>query len=91
MPIDPTKQLITLIYEYLYNRGCKLEAEYHQCLDTHYKNMFFRHPEKHITTFELIELVQKKAQYEYFQTVQRDLQLILKYYEINSSDDTQYR
>ena len=89
MPINPTTQLVFLLYEYLYNRGCLLEKEYHQSLDTHYKNMFFRHPEKHVTTFELIELVEKKAQYEYFQTVQKDLMMLIESYRpggINNPD-----
>ena len=89
MPINPTTQLVFQLYEYLYNRGCKLEMEYHQCLDKHYKDMFFRHPEKHVTTFELIELVEKKAQYEYFQTVQKDLMMLIDTYRpgsINNPD-----
>lgn len=84
MSIDPTTQLVFLLYEYIYNRGCKLEMEYHQLIDNHYKNMFFRHPEKHVTTYELIELVEKKAQYEYFQTVQKDLMMLIDTYRPGS-------
>ena len=84
MSINPTSQLVILIFEYLYNRGNRIELEYQQMLDRHYRDMFQRQPERYITSAELIELVEKKAQFDEFCTLQRELYNLLELYRPGS-------
>lgn len=81
MPIDPKKQIITLLYEYFYFNSVRLEREYIQLLENHYRNMFQRFPERFVHNEELLEIIQKKAQLEEFLTVQNDIHNLLRYYE----------
>ncbi len=46
MPIDPTRQLVILLYEYFYFNSARLEKEYIELL--HYSNMFQRFPERFV-------------------------------------------
>lgn len=90
MSINPTTQLVILIYEYLYNRGCRMELEYHKALDYHYRDMFQRQPEKYITSEELVKLIEKRAQFEEFQIVQKELIKLLDLYKpgsVNNPDN----
>ena len=82
MPIDPTKQLVTLLYEYFYFNSARLEREYIDELEQHYRNMFQRFPERFVHEDELLEIIRKKARLEQFQSVQNDIHKLLKYYEL---------
>ena len=82
MPIDPTKQLVTLLYEYFYFNSARLEREYIETLEQHYRNMFQRFPERFVREDELLEIIRKKARLEEFQAVQNDIHNLLKYYEL---------
>lgn len=82
MSIDPTKQLVTLLYEYFYFISARLEREYIEALEQHYRNMFQRFPERFVHEDELLEIIRKKTRLEQFQAVQNDIHKLLKYYEL---------
>lgn len=82
MPIDPKKQIITLLYEYFYFNSARLERDYIEALEKHYRNMFQRLPERFVCEDELLEIIRKKARLEEFQKVQNDIHMLLKYYEL---------
>lgn len=90
MPINPTTQLVILLYEYLTCNQVRLYNEYIQALDEHYRLMFQRHPEKYVTSEELFRLAYKKAQLEEFERVQKDIHNLLKTWQpgqLNNPDE----
>ena len=86
MPIDPTRQLVILLYEYFYFNSARLEKEYIELLEKHYSNMFQRFPERFVRNYELLEIIQKKAQLEEFLKVQNDVHNLLKSYEVKPDE-----
>ena len=81
MAVNPTTQLVYLIYEYLYNRGNRLERDLLVLVDNYYHDMFSRMPERNIHSDELLELIQTKARFDEFCNIQRDMYMLLKSYQ----------
>lgn len=81
MSVEPLRQLVTILYEYCYFNVARLETEYIQALDRYYKDMFYTMPERRVTEYELVDLLNKKIRLEQFREIQNDLYKILKFYE----------
>lgn len=88
--INHTSQLLFLIYEYLYNKGNRIERDYFQALDAHFSNMFSHQPEKYVRDYDLLNLIIKKSQFEHFLEIQSEMYDLLSLYRpgsINNPDN----
>lgn len=84
MSINPTTQVVLLIYEYLYSKGNRLEKRYLDLLDLHYKHMLHVRPERVLRDDDLIELIRCKSEFDLFMQIQREMYEILKEYRPGS-------
>lgn len=91
MPIDPTRQLVILLYEYFYFNSARLENEYIELLDHHYSNLFQRFPERFVRDDELLKIIKKKSQLEEFLKVQIDIYNLLKFYNTETDEPTDHK
>lgn len=91
MPIDPTRQLVILLYEYFYFNSARLEDEYIQLLEKHYNNMFQRFPERFVRDDELLEIIKKRSQLLEFLSVQSDIYNLLKFYNTETDEPIDHK
>lgn len=81
MAVDNLKQLMIMIYEYVYNEGNRVERDYYETLDKHYQHMFSARPERYVTSADLVEIIERKAQFDRFCKTQQDIYKILSLYK----------
>lgn len=81
MSVNPTTQLVLLIYEYLYNKGNQLEKAYIDELNSHYKDMFNHRPDLVVDSFDLLKLIETRAKFLMFMDIQKDMYELLKLYK----------
>ena len=81
MSVNPTTQLVLLLYEYLYNKGNQLEKSYIDELNSHYKDMFSHRPDLVVDSFDLLKLIETKAKFLMFMDIQKDMYELLKLYK----------
>ena len=80
MAIDSKEQFITIVYEYLYNHGNRLELKYKNLLDDHYRALFSRLPEKYIYSDELLKIIEMKSRVEEYRTIEKELCQLIQFY-----------
>lgn len=81
MSVDPYTQLLIFMYEYLNSKSDRAEFEYKQQLDYYYKLMFLSQPQKKISNYDLLSLIEKKVRYEYIIELQTELYDILNRFQ----------
>lgn len=81
MSVDPYTQLLIFMYEYLNSKSDRAEFEYKQQLDYYYKLMFLSQPQKKISNYDLLNLIEKKVRYEYIIELQTELYDILNRFQ----------
>ena len=81
MAINSIDQLITIVYEYLYNHGNRIELEYRNLLDEHYRALFSRQPDKYIYSDELVKIIEMKSRVEEFNTIEKELFTLINFYK----------
>lgn len=69
------------MYEYLNSKSDRAEFEYKQQLDYYYKLMFLSQPQKKISNYDLLNLIEKKVRYEYIIELQTELYDILNRFQ----------
>lgn len=84
MSINPTTQLVLLLYEYLYNKGNRIEQDYLDMLDRHYATMFSHQPDRYVRSSELLELLEQKARFDHFVEIQSEIYDLLSLYKPGS-------
>lgn len=77
MSVEPLRQLVTILYEYCYFNVARLETEYIQALDRYYKDMFYTMPERRVTEYELVDLLNKNL--TVFVKLQNFIQVVLNF------------
>ena len=80
MSVNPLTQLVLILYEYLYSKGNRLEKNYIDLLDQHYRNMFSSRPEKLINETDMLEIIRKKTEFDSFMQIQKEMYDLLKEY-----------
>lgn len=88
MSVSETRQLIILLYEYLYNEGNRTEAAYYNSFDKTYRDLFSSHPERRISNERFLECIERKAQFDKFCQVQKDIYDILSLYKDTAFSDS---
>ena len=88
MSVSEITSLVIMLYEYLYNKGNRIEAAYLQELDNHYKHMFNARPERYISSPELLDLIESKARFDQFVEIQKDIYEILSLYKKSAFGDS---
>ena len=69
------------MYEYLNSKSDRAEFEYKQQLDYYYKLVFLSQPQKKISNYDLLNLIEKKVRYEYIIELQTELYDILNRFQ----------
>lgn len=87
MAVNELRSFIILIYEYLVSKGSRLEAEYIELLDYHYRDLFASRPELKVTTYDLTKLIESKARFDEFCEIQKELYDIISLYKKGAFSD----
>lgn len=80
------RDLILILYEYLYLTGNRLEDEYLRIIDQAYNTLFQHRAEKYIDSYEMLRLIETKARFEEFCKIQADIYKILSCYNNNNKN-----
>ena len=78
---DELRSLVFLLYEYLYNKGNRLESDYINRFDECYKILFSSRSHSFSDSFQFLELIQAKARFDSYCDIQKELYEILRIYK----------
>ena len=87
MSIDPVKQVNLMVYDYLYNKGLRIEKAYFDEVDRYYNQVnHFRY--NLINRDDMLRLIELETAFKTFTDIQKDLYEILRSYDsFVKSDD----
>lgn len=81
MAVSELSQLVIILYEYLYNKGNRIEKSYNDLLDFHFRDMFSSRPELRLDNYDMLRLVEAHAQFSQFCEIQKEIYDILALYK----------
>lgn len=87
MAVNELRSFIIMLYEYLVSKGSRLEADYIELLDFHYRDMFASRPELKVSTYDLTKLIESKAKFDEFCEIQKELHEIISLYKSSAFGD----
>ena len=80
MGIDPVKQVIIMIYDYLYHKGLRIEKQYFDEIDRYY-NQVYRNRHILINREDMLRLIELETAFKTFSEVQKEIFDILRSYD----------
>lgn len=86
MGIDPVKQVILMLYDYLYHKGMRIEKEYFDEVDRYYTQVN-RYRHRLIDRDNMLRLIELETSFKTFTEVQKDIYEILSTYNCYVKDD----
>ena len=86
MSVDPVKQVILMLYDYLYHKGNRIEKAYFDEVDRYY-NQVNRYRHTFINRDDMLRLIELETAFKTFTDIQKDIYDILRSYDSFVKDD----
>lgn len=79
--INDNNRIRIIIYEYMFHKSARIENQYHELIDEHYKIINSRWSEKCIHNDELIKLMLMNERYNTFNEIFHEVLDLLSFYD----------